>query len=99
MVEVIENRSAVDKFAGAAQVIEAGADVGVLAESPTLVLLVPAVDFQKIFFPHSHVTADDSSLGRVTFDNGKREPNCFGGAGELTRKEEAKTWNGLAHLE
>ena len=99
MVEVIENRSAVDKFAGSTQMIEAGADVGVLAESPTLVLLVPAVDFQKIFFPHSHVTADDSSLGRVTFDNGKREPNCFGGAGELTRKEEAKTWNGLAYLE
>ena len=99
MVEVIKNRSAVDKFAGSAQMIEAGADVGVFPKAPTFVLLVPAVDFQKIFFPHSHVTADDSSLGRVTFDNGKGESKCFGGAGELTCEEETKTWNGFACLE
>ena len=67
-------------------------------KAPTFVLLVPAVDFQKIFFPHSHVTADDSSLGHVTFDNGKGESKCFGGAGELTCEEETKTWNGLACL-
>jgi len=96
VVEVIKDCPTVDEFAGSAQMIEAGADVGVLPEAPTFVLLVPAVDFQKIFFPHSHVTADDSSLGRVTFDNGERESKCFGGAGELTREEEAKTWDGFA---
>ena len=99
VVEVIENRSAVDKFAGSAQMIEARADVGVLPKAPTFVLLVPAVYFQKIFFPHGHVTTDDSSLGHVTFDNGKREPKCFGGTGELTCKEETKTWNGFANFE
>jgi len=99
VVEVIENRSAVDEFTGSAQMIEAGANVGVLPESPAFVLLVPAVNFQKIFFPHSHVTADDSSLGRVPFDNGERESKCFGGAGELTCEEETKTWNGFAHFE
>lgn len=84
VVEVIENRSAVDKFARSAQMIEARAYVGVLAESPTFVLLVPAVYFQKIFFPHSHVTADDSSLSRVSFDNGERESKRFGGATQLS---------------
>ena len=43
VVEVIENRSAVDEFTGSAQMIEAGANVGILPESPTFVLLVPAV--------------------------------------------------------
>ena len=99
MVEVIKNCPTIDEFTGSAQMIEAGADVGVLPEPPTFVLLVPAVDFQKIFFPHSHVTADNSSLGHVTFDNGKGESKCFGGAGELTCEEEAKTWNGFAFLE
>ena len=84
MVEVIKDCTTVDEFAGSAQMIEAGADVRVFPKAPTFVLLVPAVYFQKIFFPHSHVTADDPSLGRVTFDNGEREPKCFGGAGELT---------------
>jgi hypothetical protein len=99
MMEVIKDCPAINKFAGSAQMIEARAYVGVLPEAPTFVLLVPAVNFQKIFFPHTHVAADDSSLGRVSFDNGERESNCFGGAGELTRKKETKTWNGLAHLE
>ena len=99
MVEVIKNRSAVDKFAGSAQMIEARADVGVLPESPALVFLVPAVDFQKILFPHSHVAADDSSLGRIAFDNGERESKCFGGAGELPCEEETKTGNGFAHFD
>ena len=96
---MIKNRSAVDKFAGAAQMIEAGANVRVFAKAPTFVLLVPAVYIQKIFFPHSHVTTDDPSLGHVTFDNGERESKCFGGAGELTCEEEAKTWNGFAHFD
>jgi len=99
VVEVIKDCPTVDEFAGSAQMIEAGADVGVFPEPPTFVLLVPAVDFQKIFFPHSHVAADDSSLGRVTLDNGERESKCFGGAGELTREEEAKTWDGFAHFD
>ena len=99
MVDVIKDCPTVDEFAGSAQMIEAGANVGVFPQAPTFVLLVPAVNFQKIFFPHSHVTADDSSLGRVTFDNGERESKYFGGAGELTCEEETKTWNGLAHLE
>ena len=99
MVDVIKDCPTVDEFAGSAQMIEAGANVGVFPQAPTFVLLVPAVDFQKIFFPHSHVAADDSSLGRVTFDNGKGESKCFGGAGELTCEEETKTWNGFACLE
>jgi hypothetical protein len=99
VVEVIKDCPTVDEFAGSAQMIEAGADVGVLPKAPTFVLLVPAVDFQKIFFPHTHVTADDSSLGRVTLDNGKGKPKCFGGASKLTCEKETKTWNGLARLE
>jgi hypothetical protein len=99
VVEVVKNCPAVDEFTGSPQMIEAGANVGVLPESPTFVLLVPAVNFQKIFFPNSHVTSDDSSLGHVTFDNGKGESKCFGGAGELTCEEETKTWNGFAHFE
>ena len=99
VVEVIKDCSTVDKFAGAAQMIEAGANVGVFAKAPTFILLVPAVYFQKILFPHSHVTTDDPSLGHVTFDNGKRESKRFGGAGELTCEEETKTWNGFAHFE
>ena len=99
VVEVIKDCPTVDEFAGSAQMIEAGSDVGVFPKAPTFVLLVPAVDLQKILFPHSHVTADNSSLGRVTFDNGKGESKCFGGAGELTCEKETKTWNGLAHLE
>ena len=99
MVEVIKDCPTVDEFAGSAQMIEAGANVGVFPQAPTFVLLVPAVNFQKIFFPHSHVTADNSSLGHVTLDNRKGQSKCFSGTGELTREEEAKTWNGLAHLE
>jgi hypothetical protein len=99
VVEVIKDCPAIDEFTGSPQMIEAGANVGVLPESPTFVLLVPAVNFKKIFFPHSHVTTDDPSLGHVTFDNGERESKCFGGAGELTREEETKTWNGFAHFE
>lgn len=99
MVEVIENRSAVDKFAGSAQMVKAGAEVRVLPEPPTFVLLVPAVDFEEIFFPHGHVAADDAALGGVTMDNGKGEAKGFGGAGELTREEETKTWHGFACLD
>ena len=91
MVQVVEDCATVDKFAGSAQVVEARADIGVFPQAPTFILLIPAVDFEQILFPHGHIATDDSALTRVTLDDGKREPEPLGRTAHFAGQKKAKT--------
>jgi hypothetical protein len=44
VVQVIKDGAAVNKLSWTTEVVEAGTDVGILTETPTLVLFVPTVD-------------------------------------------------------
>ena len=41
---MVKDGAAVNKLSWAAEVVEAGTDVGILTETPSFVLFVPAVD-------------------------------------------------------
>ena len=78
VVQVIKEGAAVNKLSWAAEVVEAGTDVGILTETPTLVLFVPAVDGEKIVPPHGHIAANDSALPLVASDDGQWKTKGFG---------------------
>ena len=91
MVKVVEDRATVDKFAGSAQVVESRADIGVFPQAPTFILLIPAVDFEQIPFPHGHIAADDPALTRASLDDGKREPEPLSRAAHFAGQKKAET--------
>ena len=75
---MIEDGAAVNKLSWAAEVVEARTDVGILTETPTLVLFVPAVDGEKIVPPHGHIAANDSALLLVATNDGQWKTKSFG---------------------
>ena len=83
VVQMKGDGAAVNKFPGTAQMVEAGADVGVLAHAPADVGFVEAVDGHEVVAPESHVAADDAALLGVAFDDGEGPADAFGDAGDL----------------
>ena len=74
---MIEDGAAVNKLSWTAEMVEAGTDVGILTETPSLVLFVPAVDGEKIVPPHGHIAANDSALPLVAKNDGQWKTKCF----------------------
>ena len=75
---MIKDGAAVNKLSWTTEVVEAGTDVGILAETPSFVLFVPTVDGEKIVPPHGHVAANDSALPLVASNDGKWKTKGFG---------------------
>jgi hypothetical protein len=71
VVQVVKNRTTVDKLARATEMIKTGANVRILPQTPTFVIFVPAVDGQKVVPPHGHVAPDDAPLAGVTTNDRK----------------------------
>jgi hypothetical protein len=98
-MEVIKDCPTIDEFAGSAQMVESGANVRVLAQAPSFVLLVPTIDGEEVAPPHSHVATDDSALGGVSPNQRQRKTKTFGSTRQLAGEEKAKARQGWAGLE
>ena len=92
---MVEDGPAVNEFSGSTEVVEAGADIGIFSQTPPLILLVPAVDLQKVLFPHGHIAADDSALAGIAPDDGKGQPESLGGTAEFAGQTKTESTNFL----
>ena len=71
MIEVKNEGAAIDEFALAAKIVEAGAEVAVLTDAPALVGFIEAVDGDEVVAPDGEVAANEAALGLITTDDGK----------------------------
>lgn len=93
VMEVIKDCPTIDEFAGSAQMVEPRANIRVLAQAPSFVLLVPTIDGEEVASPHGHVATDDSALGGVSTNQRDRKTKAFGGTRQLAGEEKTKAGN------
>src|SRR5438105_467879 len=95
---MINNGAAVHEFTPAAEVINAGAKVGIRANAASEESLIEAVDGEDIVAPESHVTSDNAALFFVTENDGRRQSNGFSNAFHSARQHPAP-YRAFARLE
>ena len=76
MVQVKGDGATVNEFARTPQMVEARANVRVLA-APAGVIFIEPVDGHQIVAPERHVAADDAALFHVSADDGKRPAHAL----------------------
>ena len=62
MIQMINNRAAVNHFARTTEMIQPHAEIGILTDAPAEVFLVETIDRHEVVPPEAHVTADDAAL-------------------------------------
>ena len=82
MVEMIDDGPAVHELAATSKVVDAGAEVGIGADTAAEETFIKTINGEDIVAPEGHVAADDAALFFVTKDDGPGKAYAFGGAAD-----------------
>src|SRR5207249_4186401 len=92
MIEMINNRVAINELALPAQVVNARSQIGIRTDASAKKALIKLIDGQDVSAPESHVAPDDATLLFVSQNDRLRQPDRLGCSRHAARQQPAPDW-------